>query len=51
MKRIAAPSDFASNRQNAARARPIEASTEPPDVRFFFLATPSILGGGYFWLA
>jgi hypothetical protein len=42
------PSDFASRRQRVERAEPIILRKDFFVVRFFLVATPSILGGGYF---
>ena len=48
MKRMDEPKDFASRRQKVERADPINLRKDFFDVRFFLVATPSILGGGYF---
>ena len=42
------PRLLAKTRQIEESPVPIIATTDLLDVRFFFLATPSILGGGYF---
>jgi hypothetical protein len=42
------PRDLARRRQRVVRAEPIILRKDFLVVRFFLVATPSILGGGYF---